>query len=366
MPRATRRVPVRLLVAVAVVLVLVAGGVAVALRVWGGGDSDLRRAVALAPDDVQRYSWTDWAGVRAEVGADVDASSSPEQVEDFLSEAYDLDLASTTAQAESASLLQQELGWSPASVEWELFTQSTTGGADLVGLAEGTDVEALGERLEGLGYTRPESDDGVWEGADALARASLETGYNASPTLQYVALVAERDLVVTGDDAAYLASVVDGLDDDGTDDDVSRAVDALVDGASGGDPLAAAVYPGEFACASLAMGQADPAEQAEGERLVAAAGEVDPLEVFALALEPGLGARLVLGFSDDDRARRNADARATLLEGPAPGQGGDFTDRFAVDSVTADGPLVVADLTPAEGSFVLSDLSTGPVLFATC
>jgi hypothetical protein len=34
--------------------------------------------------------------------------------------------------------------------------------------------------------------------------------------------------------------------------------------------------------------------------------------------------------------------------------------------VTAHGPLVVMRLEPRPGAYVLSDLSTGPVLFATC
>ena len=69
---------------------------------------------------------------------------------------------------------------------------------------------------------------------------------------------------------------------------------------------------------------------------------------------------------DGEQARRNADSRSALAAGPAPGQGGDFSDRFAVDSATAEGDLVTLDLEPVEGTYVLSDLSSGPVLFATC
>ena len=31
--------------------------------------TDLQRAVAVAPHEAERLSWTDWAGVRAELGA---------------------------------------------------------------------------------------------------------------------------------------------------------------------------------------------------------------------------------------------------------------------------------------------------------
>ena len=76
--------------------------------------------------------------------------------------------------------------------------------------------------------------------------------------------------------------------------------------------------------------------------------------------------RVALAFDDAGQARTNADTRAVLARGPAPGQGGSFTDRFRVDAVTAKGSLVVLHLTPQPDASVLSDLSTGPVLFATC
>jgi len=76
--------------------------------------------------------------------------------------------------------------------------------------------------------------------------------------------------------------------------------------------------------------------------------------------------RVAMEFADDDQARPNADSRTVLAAGPAVGQGGDFADRFALGSAGADGTVVVLDLDPVAGAYVLSDLSTGPVLFATC
>ena len=70
--------------------------------------------------------------------------------------------------------------------------------------------------------------------------------------------------------------------------------------------------------------------------------------------------------SPTTRRADNADTRARLADGPAPGQGGDFTDLFALGAVTAEGEVVTMELDPVEGSYVLSDLSNGPVLFATC
>jgi hypothetical protein len=114
------------------------------------------------------------------------------------------------------------------------------------------------------------------------------------------------------------------------------------------------------------MAHAGAVDRAEGRRLLAAAGEVNPYTAVAMSVEPDGSVRFAFAFADDDQARTNADTRARLARGPAPGQGGSFTDRFRVDAATADGALVVLRVTPQAGASVLSDLSTGPVLFATC
>ena len=114
------------------------------------------------------------------------------------------------------------------------------------------------------------------------------------------------------------------------------------------------------------MSQADEVDQATAAELLDAAGEVNPLTAFALATQPDGHVLAVMSFETEDQARTNADTRAELASGPAPGQGGEFADRFALGEVTADGTVVTMDLEPVAGAFVLSDLSSGPVLFATC
>ena len=211
--------------------------------------------------------------------------------------------------------------------------------------------------LEDAGFTRPGSDDGVWDGGDTL----LPTiGDNLTPELQYVALDADDGLVLTSDRADYLQQVMDDLGDGGLSGPLRSVVEAS------GEPLSAAAYDGDHACSALAMTQADSDDQETADRLVAEAGTVDPVRAFAMSAQPGGDVRVVMAFADDRQARTNAASRATLAAGPAPGQGGDFSDRFSVRSTTADGDLVRLDLRPTSGSYVLSDLSNGPVLFATC
>ena len=65
-------------------LVLLAVAAVVGVRWWRECQrTDLERALAYAPPDSVRFSWTDWAGVRRELDSDVDASSSSGDVEEL-------------------------------------------------------------------------------------------------------------------------------------------------------------------------------------------------------------------------------------------------------------------------------------------
>ncbi|MBB6628453.1 hypothetical protein H5V45_14105 [Nocardioides sp. KIGAM211] len=340
--------------AVVVALALVAAG----LLWWRSQQgTDLERAAALAPPDAERLSWTDWAGVRRELGVSLDADSGTSQLRKFLDQGYDADLTSGSALVQSAPVLQAKFGFSPASVDWELFSQSPQGAVVILHLPESTDFGDLEANLTDLGFTRPSSDTGVWQGGDLLS----SIGSDLTPELQFIALDAERGLVLTSDEPTYLAQAVKDSDGgDGVADDLRQVI------AASGDPLSAAVYSGAYTCEKLAMSQADPGDQEQADQLLRDAGKVNPVTGFAMSVQPDRDVRVVLGFENDDQARTNADSRAALAAGPAPGQGGDFADRFSVRSVTADGSLVTMDLKPVEGAYVLSDLSNGPVLFATC
>jgi hypothetical protein len=341
-----------LLLAAAVLVLVVGVG-----RWWVGG-SDFADAVSAAPAGTERISWTDWDGVRRELGSDLDDRSSAGAVEDFLDEAFDGDLTSRSALVQSAPVLQSDFGFSPASVSWEMFSQGPAGAAITLGMPRGTDFGEIADDLESLGYVRPDSATGVWAGGPDLLPS---IGADLTPELAYLVLDEDEYLVVASDQQAYAETAHRAATGDGHRvaglDAVARALE---------DPLAAAVYAGDYACGALAMGQADEADQAEAARLVSAAGTVDPYRAFAMGVRSGGEVRVAMEFANDDQARANADSRAVLATGPAVGQGGDFADRFSLASATADGPVVRLDLTPARGAYVLSDLSTGPLLFATC
>jgi len=351
-------IPRRPLIAAGVVLLLVVAGV-VAWLVTRSDDDDAGRlatAVAMAPNDAARLGWTDWSGVREELDADVSASSPAKDVERFLSDGFDADLTSTSALVASAPVLQEKYGFSPATVDWELFSQSTEGAIVIIGLPDSADLDHLEDTIAGIGYQKPSLADGVWIGGPDLL---IELG---TVTQEFAFLTVDRDrrLVAASDEAATLESWRDeqrGLDDN---DDIGVVTDA-VEGA-----VSASIYSGDYACAALAMTQADDPDRTRAADLIAEAGDINPYGAFSIASLPGGDVRVAMAFDTDEQARTNADTRSKLAAGPAPGQGGAFPDRFELGDVTADGKVVTMELDPLPGTYVMSDFATGPVLFATC
>lgn len=316
----------------------------------------LSAALALAPESTERFTWTDWAGVRAELDADLTADSPAGDVDDFLLEAFDRDLVSTTVLDTSAATIHAELGFSPATIDWELVAQGERGALILMGLGDAFDVEALRSSLRRVGFTEPDEDDGVWIGGVDLLE---ELSGPVTPELSTLQIDEDAGLLVAGDRPSYLEARAEEARGD-REDGVSDV------GATMEEALTAAVYDGDHACSALAMSQAAPADRTRAAELVEEAGEVGPVTAYAIGGLPGGDVRVALGFESDEQARTNADARAVLASGPAPGQGGSFPERFALGDVVADGRVVTLELAPVDGASLVSDLSHGPVLFATC
>ena len=340
---------------VAVAAVVVAGLVVWRLRAPG---SPLEQALSMAPAGTSRASWTDWEGVRRELDADLDAGSSPEAVGAFMGEAFAADLSAMSALGSSAAVIHTELGLSPATITWELLAQSPDGAVEMMGVDGEDAFDDLAGRLTALGWTEPSESDGVWVGGpDVLSGV----GPGLTPELQHFVLLADRGVVLASDQASYLEQVMEVVDGG------AEGADGLDDLAAGlAAPLAAAVYDGAYACERLAMSQADDDAQAEADQLVEAAGGIHPLTGFAMGLLAGGDLRAVMQVEDPDDAPGDAEARAQLAAGPAPGQGGDFSDRFTVEGAGSEGRAITLDLRPADGTYALSDLTSGPVLFATC
>ena len=80
---------------VAVLLLAAVGG---GLWWWRTSSAnEFAKAAALAPADAERLSWTDWRGVRRELGVESTVGRSAAELSDFLDRGYDADLTSTSA-----------------------------------------------------------------------------------------------------------------------------------------------------------------------------------------------------------------------------------------------------------------------------
>ncbi len=181
-------------------------------------------------------------------------------------------------------------------------------------LPDDTDFDALGDRLEELGYTRPTDETGRLGGRRRRSRTRI--GADLTPELQYLALDADAGLVLASDTSGYLEQAVGRRrDGDGAPAELREVA------AASGDPLSAAVYDGDYTCSPLAMAQADPDDQATADELLRDAGKVNPVTGFAMSAQPDGHVRVVLSFENDDQARTNADTRAALASGPGPGPG---------------------------------------------
>lgn len=354
-----RRSRLRTTLLVAVTLAVVAVAAVVAFVVWPRG-SDFERAAALLPKETLRVAWTDWAGVREELDA-TDLDDTGTEAEEFLAEASDKDLASASPTAGSALVIADAFGFSPLTSEWELLGQGRNGMLLILKLADDTGFGKIADAFEDVGFARPGKDDlsgEVWTGGPDVITNVPGLG---DPALQNIAFVEGEHLLVTSDDADYLADAMPAVlgEKDGL--DLAELVDPLE------DPLAAVAYASDYVCEDLSMGEADEGAQALAEELVDQAGGVNALTGYVAALRPDHRMTLVFDFETDKQAEENARSRRELATMDDPGQLVSYPELFQVEDSEADGHRVVLTLEDvADDGFALTNTTQGPVLLAIC
>lgn len=357
--RTRRRTAVALAVVAAVLLALVVVG----QRVWESTHrSDLVRALEVVPGSTARLAFTDWATVREELDIPEREAPSDAVIEELTARAYDTDLSAVSSIDDSTAALQEHFGFSPATAEWEAFAQSTEGATMVLRMPDDVDLGAVEDNLADLGFQEPSKPTGVWEGGVDLVSAIDPT---ITPELQYVAVLADEHLVVSSDELDFAREAVAVALGDG--DSLADASGTREVAGKVGEPAAAMLWAGDFACTDLAMSQGDDATQQRADQLVDEAGGVSPLTGMVMALQPDRDLTVAELFEDDGTARDDLRARAELAVGEAPGRGGSFSDDLRLVSSRTDGSAVVLEFRPEEDEgFVLSALDSGPVLFATC
>lgn len=342
----SRRLTRRRTAVLTALLVVVAGVAAVIGYVVWPRHSDFEKAAGLLPPDTLRVAWTDWGRLR-------DERPGP----DFVADVQDHDL-SVSALASSASELDAALGFDPTASDWEILGQSRDGMVIILKLPG--DLGEVASSFEDAGYARPSSDamDGaVWKGGpDVVADLGL-----TNTELQHVAFVEDEGLLVGSDRAGYLETAMEAVtgDEDGL--DITGLSDGLTD-----DPLDATAFMDDYACEALGMGQADDDAQAVADDLVEQAGGVSPVKGYLVALSADHRLSVVFRFADEDQASRNETSRAALLSAEDPGQMVSYADLVSSPKSSTDGERVVLTGRADEDNFPMSNLTSGPVLLASC
>ncbi|HSE09235.1 MAG TPA: hypothetical protein VLB29_11275 [Nocardioidaceae bacterium] len=350
-------------VALAVVVVAAAGA-------WFGwralSRTSYEQAVAMMPASTLRATYTDWESVRSQAdGSGLDSSSSTRDVSNFVSRAYDLDLTATSAVVDSTYAMNRRYGFSPIDAQWEMYGQSREGAVVALQFDDSVDLAGVERNLRRLGYTVPAGGAGsgeVWRGSPDLV-ATIDA--TLTPVMQNVVVLPDEGIVLLSDGSSYASSSAEVAVGDAEGLDSVEGVSALASSAE--EPASAVLFASDFACEALSMANADEEDQAVADELVDSAGGVSPLAGVVVAMQPDRSMVVGMHFESDDQASDDLRPRVELASGEAVGQGGMFGERFRVVEAAADGQEIVMDLEPASDDLpLLSDLTQGPLLFATC
>lgn len=362
----------RRLLAVALVtsLVAVAVGGWFGWRLWEDTQrGGYERAIAALPAETLRATYTDWEQVRALAdGASLAEKPSQGGVDDFVRRAYDLDLSTGSALVESTYAMADKLGVSPLDASWEAFGQSREGAVVVLRFEDAVDLDALEATLADLGYDAPAGgagSGGVWKGTPDLVATIDPT---LSPVFNNAVVLPDERTLLLSDAAAYVSSAAEVVagSADGLADEAGVAP-LTEQAAEPGEPVSAVLYASDFACEALSLASADEEDQERASQLVEEAGGVSPLAGMVMAMYEDRRLRVGMHFESSDQASDNLRPRTALAGGEAVGQGGAFSERFTIGLAKADGAEVVLDLEPVDAEqALLSDLSRGPVLFASC
>jgi len=353
----------RRIVLLAMALVLVVVGTLVVRKVWQDAHrSGLDEAIGVVPKSTMRLAFTDWAAVRDRLGVPDQDHPSTATVDELTTKGYDSDLSAASSIDDSTAALQENFGFSPATAEWEAYAQSEQGATMVVRMPDSFDMDHVTEHLGDLGFIKPSKSDGVWEGGIDLVAAIDPT---ITPELQYVAVLADKHLVVTSDQSSYAEETVKVVQ--GKARSLGELTSARQVVAPLREPAAAMMWTRDFACSDLAMSAAGQDDQDQAATLLARAGKVTPLDGLVMSMSADRSLSVSELFESSSAAKENLRARARLIVGDAPGRGGAFSDDMTLRSSRTDGPTVQLRLTPtAKTGYLLSAYDSGPVLFATC
>lgn len=342
--------PVAGLVAVVVVAGSVAAGVVAAERLTpDAGVADVAR---LAPADVASIDVTDWSALREHLGARDD---------DLVEQASARDLATRSTLVSSGEVVADSLGWSPATVRWEAFVQTTAGSGLLLGLPESDG--ATRERMRDLGYVQ-DGDDWTIELTDLRAG-----GVSTPETFQHVRLLGDGVAVASSDVEVLerVGDVADGNVPSLADDPTAARIWARA-----ADLDAFALQSGTAGCASTDPAETGPDVAAQAAVAVEGAGVLQRYRWLLRGLgvaDPGADAEddfeVALAYGSGPVAADQAEVRSRLATGPFIGQTGTVEDSIVLTRHGVDGAVAVLEFDRQNSAASLMSF-IGPLVLASC
>lgn len=346
-----------------IVVVAMLIGVSAAWSWWWRDEhpSGIQDALTAMPVTTQRLAYTDWSDIRLNLrvlrGTEVSTMST------WLQTAFSQDLSPGSVIANAGPSMQAHLGFSPANIQWEAYGQSSEGQVEVLRMNGDADFTAIAATLKKSGFPEPSTPTGMWSGGpDVLA--ALDPSLSAE--LANIVLLPDKHMVLASSSPSYLSQAVAAAQGKQKSLNTVGTLTAMLGRVD--DPTAAVVWVRDFACADLAMSQADTNAQAAARQAIAAAGQTSPLVGFMLALGDDGVLTAAEQFTSPAVAQGDLKARASLATGPEYGRStANFSDDFTLESAETKNSTVLLRLKPKRpGTFPLSALYSGPLVFATC
>lgn len=332
------------------------GGYLVSARA-GDTRSSLTAALDTLPDDTLVAGFTDWATIRDHLDLG-DASTAADRAA-LNDDAPLRDLSTRSVIGRAVEEMHQSYGWSAADVDWEVFGQAGDGAVMVAHLDDSVSLSDVRAALRKLEYTQ---DDRVWTSSSVTP-----TSGELSATLAAIAVVPGMRLIVAGDRAAYVMTVLQVIDREQPSLLSVRSASQVAESLVGADT--ALLHSGPIACAAATLGKLSANVQAQAAAATGRAGDLVDMTFAGRGLidisTHQQEVRFAMGFDSPALAADQLRVRKALATGPLIGGSGRVEDSLQPISSRVDGSTASLRFghDPISAAFMGGD---GPLLFASC
>ena len=331
---------------------------------WAGDTvaADTRSAITSAldslPADTPVAGVTDWSRVRRVLGVGSASSAAGRAV--LTDDASLRDLSTRSVLGQFTEELHDAYGWSPADLDWEAYGQAKDGAVMVARLDGSVSIASVRSHLAKLGYSR---DGRVW----SIPPDGNAVSQELASTLSSIAVVPGRRLIVAGDRASYVSTVLETIDRDAPSLLSVRSAADVASTLVGADSVL--VQTGGFNCDSTSLDGTGADVKAQARAAVERAGALVKPEFTGRALDVVSDKtetmRFAFGFRSPSVAAGQLRVRKALASGPFIGRSGRIEDSLVSRSSSVQGTTLLLRFKhdPDSTAYMTGD---GPLLFAGC